>query len=136
MDNPLGISIWEMEPGISTHRLPSGQIVTTEVVDMPVPEETERWGPARSLGRGAHIRPVNKLCVYCGEIATQSDHIWPSSRGGPDTLNNLVPACGPCNNSKGSKYLIEWSPAKVMRAARVSPEVASELQRLWAARQL
>lgn len=31
------------------------------------------------------------------------DHIWPLSRGGPDTEDNLRVLCRSCNSSKGAK---------------------------------
>jgi 5-methylcytosine-specific restriction endonuclease McrA len=43
-------------------------------------------------------------CRWCGEAATTADH-WPIARaqGGPDTLDNLVAACLPCNTARGVK---------------------------------
>jgi hypothetical protein len=43
-------------------------------------------------------------CHWCGEPATSFDH-WPIARtdGGPDTLDNGVAACLPCNTSRGVK---------------------------------
>lgn len=41
-------------------------------------------------------------CVWCGGRATSADHHpIPRSRGGPDTMDNLVSACLPCNISRG-----------------------------------
>ena len=42
-------------------------------------------------------------CAYCGDIATQVDHVWPKSRGGEDTLENCVAACEPCNSAKRAR---------------------------------
>ena len=42
-------------------------------------------------------------CAYCGVYAPGKltrDHIEPVTKGGPDTLWNIVPACGHCNFSK------------------------------------
>ena len=46
-------------------------------------------------------------CQYCGRKARDLtlDHVVPRSRGGPDTWENLVSACGTCNSRKGSKSL-------------------------------
>jgi len=51
-------------------------------------------------------------CAYCGEpTATASDHVVPYAKGGPTNLENLEPACVPCNSSKGAKDLgTEWVP--------------------------
>lgn len=43
----------------------------------------------------------NYCCAYCGEqVALTIDHVVPLSRGGQNTLNNIVPACGKCNRKK------------------------------------
>ena len=46
-------------------------------------------------------------CTYCKKSIRFSqadiDHIWPQSRGGPDSHWNLVIACQSCNRSKGKK---------------------------------
>lgn len=39
-------------------------------------------------------------CAYCGDQANQVDHVWPRSKGGEDTLDNLVAACERCNYAK------------------------------------
>lgn len=54
-------------------------------------------------------------CQYCGRHKTQlrgrefltRDHIIPISRGGGNTWQNVVTACSPCNNRKGSHLLEE-----------------------------
>ena len=46
----------------------------------------ERWG-----GR----------CAYCGEGAPlEIDHRVPLARGGTNSIDNILPACGPCNRRK------------------------------------
>lgn len=47
-------------------------------------------------------------CHWCGKPATTADH-WPIARanGGPDTLDNLVPACRPCNARRGAELYDE-----------------------------
>lgn len=45
-----------------------------------------------------------ELCTYCGGLATVEDHVIPRSRGGHVT----VPACQPCNSSKGTRTPNEW----------------------------
>jgi 5-methylcytosine-specific restriction endonuclease McrA len=48
-------------------------------------------------------------CAYCGaEDKLTLDHVVPLARGGLDEPSNVVPACGPCNASKGAKLLNEW----------------------------
>jgi hypothetical protein len=49
-------------------------------------------------------------CTYCGttEAPLEIDHVYPFSRGGPDTPENLCVSCRACNRSKGSKLIEEW----------------------------
>ena len=41
--------------------------------------------------------------VAGAQINATIDHVMPKSRGGPDTWENLVAACTPCNNRKGNR---------------------------------
>ena len=49
-------------------------------------------------------------CVYCGdEIGPfHFDHVFPWSKGGGHSADNIVVACKSCNLSKGSLLLSEW----------------------------
>jgi len=50
------------------------------------------------------------VCQYCGIEAQVGhvDHVVPLSRGGTDTIDNLVWSCRKCNLSKRDKLLDEW----------------------------
>lgn len=49
------------------------------------------------------------VCAYCNQPATLTvDHVEPVARGGAHAPDNIVPACQPCNSSKGSKPLLVW----------------------------
>jgi len=41
----------------------------------------------------------------CKGSATSADHILPRSKGGSDSLRNLVAACDTCNKSKGDSLV-------------------------------
>lgn len=63
------------------------------------------------------------VCAYCGDAATEWDHLRPLVRDKKPTgyiseIHNLVPACGKCNQSKGNKPWREW----MFSSARLSPE--------------
>jgi len=50
-----------------------------------------------------------KECVFCGSKSDlTTDHLIPRSRGGDDSADNLVLACGQCNISRGEKGIFEW----------------------------
>ena len=66
----------------------------------------QRWAAFMTEG----IMPPRFVvrCVYCGEPASQKDHVIPRSRGGGNTQDNLVPACARCNQAKGDRTPEEW----------------------------
>ncbi len=57
------------------------------------------------LSRKNILRRDGHRCQYCGrtDMTLTVDHVFPSSRGGEDTWENLVCACVGCNNRKGDK---------------------------------
>jgi hypothetical protein len=60
--------------------------------------------PSRSM---VYKRDGNK-CQYCGATKGLSiDHVYPRSKGGMDTWENLVTACTKCNTKKGNTLLEE-----------------------------
>jgi 5-methylcytosine-specific restriction endonuclease McrA/predicted nucleic acid-binding Zn ribbon protein len=56
----------------------------------------------------ARLAEYDGRCAYCGEPGSTMDHVVPLIRGGPHTIENVVPACSRCNSSKGSKLMSEW----------------------------
>ena len=59
------------------------------------------------------INPNKMTCAYCGDTAHHQDHLnaYVSKKRPSGYLNearNLVPACGPCNTSKGGKPWRAW----------------------------
>jgi hypothetical protein len=53
---------------------------------------------------------TNGFCWYCGTVIPpfsnwQVDHQTPRSRGGGDEIQNLFPACQPCNSLKSNRDL-------------------------------
>jgi hypothetical protein len=75
-----------------------------------IPELHEYWA------RG--IDP--KRCTYCDAWYRQwrnnwqtsiGDHVLAIHNGGSDTMENIVPCCITCNESKGARFLyVEWTP--------------------------
>lgn len=78
----------------------------------------------RALERGAPGRytwaevtrlwlAIGKACAYCATAVAnadlQPDHVLPLSRGGGNSITNIVPCCAPCNREKGSLTLSEWA---------------------------
>ncbi len=77
-------------------------------------------------------------CAYCGatDKPLQRDCIQAISRGGRYTLENLAPACGPCNASKCNDEVTGWLRRKRFnqRAFLVRHlEIQAELRQRFAA---
>ena len=69
------------------------------------------------LTRRNVFRRDDHRCQYCGAVDRLTlDHVVPKSRGGPDTWENLVAACVPCNNRKGNR-----TPAEAAMPLRRPP---------------
>lgn len=49
-------------------------------------------------------------CAYCGKNTEKLDkeHVIPIFKGGSNSKTNIVPSCGNCNYSKGTKTIFEW----------------------------
>lgn len=78
-------------------------------------------------------------CVYCGALATDKDHLRGLVRAGRPsgyfhTTGNLVPSCGPCNQSKGASDWKQWirGEAKGSPRRRGIPDVQERVERLEA----
>jgi hypothetical protein len=59
------------------------------------------------------MEPANLRCAYCGDPASEWDHLRPLVTDGrptgyPSSIRNLVPACGKCNQSKGKSDWRAW----------------------------
>ena len=58
-------------------------------------------------------------CQYCGaqspDVVLHCDHIEPKSKGGEDTLLNLVTACQGCNSGKGARRIQDDKVVKLTR---------------------
>lgn len=73
------------------------------------------------LTRRNVLRRDRHRCQYCGSPDRLTlDHVLPKSRGGPDTWENLVAACVPCNNRKGNRTPEEARMALACRPFRPS----------------
>lgn len=65
-------------------------------------------------------------CAYCGikSDALTLDHVIPLKLGGRHSIGNLVPACQPCNSSKGARLLYSWRITVLLTQYAHSLEVA------------
>ena len=83
--------------------------------------------------------PSDVRCAYCGDRASEWDHLRPlvvnrRPTGYVSEIANLVPACGKCNQSKGNKPWRNWmyGTAKLSPAGRGLANIADRAARLEA----
>ena len=83
------------------------------------------------------MTPETFQCAYCGALASEWDHLRPLVKGKKPTgyiseIQNLVPSCGKCNQSKGNKEWRIWilSTAKLSPAARGVKDILQRVARL------
>lgn len=75
---------------------------------------------------------LGRCCYYCGHplILKQAtvDHLQPQSRGGEDTILNVVPACMSCNRRKGTLTAEEFRASfpKLCTASTANSTLKSE----------
>jgi 5-methylcytosine-specific restriction endonuclease McrA len=83
----------------------------TVVLNHDVRVPARMYRPA-ALSNEALFERDGWQCAYCGRgigelrrrgIRLTRDHVVPVSRGGTDSWRNVVAACEPCNNAKGSR---------------------------------
>lgn len=65
----------------------------------------------------------NRCCIYCGIHASKAkmeiEHVVPKSKGGTDSLNNLVLSCHACNQAKGNQDIQTYLKGKPSVLRRV-----------------
>ena len=78
-------------------------------------------------------------CQYCGRHRTElrgrefltRDHVIPISRGGLNVWHNVVTACSPCNNRKGSHLGVELGMIPLH-----APHEPNYVELVWAVRRI
>lgn len=93
---------------------------------------------ARQLrANGAHtneqwlekVKVTGGQCVYCGEKRRLSrDHDIPLARGGSNSIDNIVPACGPCNSAKGTLTGDEFRQRRASDGPSQDPRWKTQLE--------
>lgn len=59
-----------------------------------------------------------RCCAYCRQPVLgqpEPDHVVPLSRGGSNSVTNILPACSTCNNSKSDRTPSEWAETRALR---------------------
>jgi hypothetical protein len=81
----------------------------------------------------------SRCCVYCGVPATDWDHLRPlvvkkRPTGFLNEIRNLVPACGPCNQSKSGAEWRQWMEGNAIGSPKTKgvADIDKRIERLSA----
>lgn len=71
-----------------------------------------------------------RQCAYCDArgVPLNLDHVQARGRGGSDRVTNLVPACVPCNEEKGSQPIELFLKDEPVRLARIKALLTTPLK--------
>jgi 5-methylcytosine-specific restriction endonuclease McrA len=103
------------------------------IIPVIEPTEDEELEALRIL----QIDPADIRCAYCGDKATEWDHLRPiisdqEPTGYVTEIANLVPSCAKCNQSKGKLHWRTWieGRARLSPKTRGIPDLAVRVARL------
>jgi hypothetical protein len=136
----------EAEPYLALFKMPTALKITgrsssitnvfvNAILPTIMPTESEVREALDILG----MTRENFQCAYCGDTASEWDHLNPlvvdkKPTGFITEINNLVPSCGKCNQSKGNKDWKVWieSAAKLSPRTRGIRDLSNRIERLTA----
>jgi 5-methylcytosine-specific restriction endonuclease McrA len=104
--------------------------------DMQIIENPEISGVEYQNGTlvGCEIREYllekwGRKCAYCDatDVPLNIDHVNPKSMGGSNRISNLVLACIPCNQRKGSKTIESFLSKDLARLERICRQLKRPL---------
>ena len=72
----------------------------------------------------------NYSCAYCNAKNTplEKEHVVPKSKGGSNSVTNLVVSCRPCNEKKGNKTLEEFLKNKPSVLKKIKSQIKAPLK--------
>ena len=113
--------------------------ITNAFVNAVIPAVPPTHDDVEEVLKILGMEPSDVRCAYCGDKATEWDHLRPlvvkrRPTGFITEIANLVPACGKCNQSKGNKPWRDWmlSRAKLSPTGRGVANVADRVAHLEA----
>lgn len=131
---------------MAAFRMPAGQTMVSRkssvtnafvnsLIPAIVPSPEEIAEALAILG----MQPDDVRCAYCGDKASEWDHLRPLVQNRRPTgyiseIANLVPSCGKCNQSKGNSNWLTWMTGKATHspASRQIADIEQRIQRLKA----
>lgn len=109
-----------------------GSSIAAAFVHAIIPRDADEQAAAHNAERFGF---KSGECVYCGSPATDADHFFALVKAGKPSgyyhsTSNLVPACGPCNQSKGGRDWHSWLTGNAKRSPRRRGDVTDIAERV------
>jgi hypothetical protein len=135
---------WTDKELFGCFKMPAGSTITGRTTSIRnvfvaaiVPIIRPKADEIRQVLEILQLDPHDLRCSYCGDRASEWDHIRPLVKAGkptgyPSSIRNLVPSCGKCNQSKGSTDWKRWmlSSARHSPTTRKIPDLELRVSRL------
>jgi len=135
---------WNKKDLLSCFKMPGGSAITGRTttirnvfVSAIIPTVQPGADEIAKVLEILELDPLNLRCSYCGDRASEWDHLRPLVKAGRPTgyfssIQNLVPSCGKCNQSKGSSDWRVWmlGPARRSPSVRKIEDIAERIARL------
>ncbi|MEM7725546.1 MAG: HNH endonuclease [Cyanobacteria bacterium P01_A01_bin.45] len=114
---------WATEVGWKIHS-PNLVLYVPKHIRLTISARERIW-KVPPVNRREVLRRDNHTCQYCGARKHLTlDHVFPRSKGGLHTWNNIVTACERCNSRKGDKTLKEIGmKLRVLPKAPIHPTI-------------
>lgn len=80
------------------------------------------------------LRLYENRCAYCQTLGNAEnritrDHIIPKAFGGPNAVDNYIPACVRCNSLKADAHPLQWLKEWALRGVFVGPLAEKRIYR-------
>jgi hypothetical protein len=135
---------WTDKQLLACFKMPGGSTITGRATSIRnvfvaaiVPIVRPRAEEIRRVLEILKLDPSDLKCSYCGDKASEWDHLQPLVKAGkptgyPSSIRNLVPSCGKCNQSKGSTHWKAWMRgiARHSPSARKIADIENRIDRL------
>lgn len=117
------LSLWSFEKTVSA--VVRGRVMVLEEYEAVLHSANATYKPPSVIALKQYVKVPSRVafnriniflrddfrCQYCGEKFTTNeltfDHVIPRSKGGSNTMGNVVAACAPCNSKKSDQI---WKP--------------------------
>lgn len=90
-------------------------------VPMVQKKRKKKKAKSKNCNKRRRLLSENPYCQYCGKHLNEKnstlDHVYPRSKGGKSSMDNLVLACVPCNQKKA-----DLLPSQFMKSLVKLPE--------------